>query len=236
MYTDLKRHFIEGPLEDFEALRVSLAENIFGRSVDLKLATTCAASFYHLHEHVYHSDKAIKEKFSSSKQYESDIIDRFPKFIIVRDVANCHKHKVLNRSRPPALISNANQLEECVVATRYEDEQGIYLVPTKAIYATLDDKTEENIVHLLTVTRFFWMYEFYFLGYYDNPPAPPVAKTEKPKRTSDSITANQDLRITRAVNTTLKFRFFTRVPSEIEANGNKAVTNSATELRIKSPF
>jgi hypothetical protein len=237
MSTDLKKHFIEGPLEDFAALHVSMAQETFGRNVDIKLANACASSFYHLHEHVYHSDKSISEQFSSAKQYELKIFDRFPKFILVRDIANCYKHKVLTRSRPPALISNASHIEECVVATRYEDNKGIYIHASKGLYATLDDGSEENIYHLLKVAHFFWMYEFYFLGYFNAPPVPPAQKSEKPQRKSDSMATNQGLRITRGVDTTLKFRFLTCVPSEMNANTNKpSKINAGIELRIESPI
>jgi tRNA G10 N-methylase Trm11 len=192
MYSDIKTYFVEGPLMEYRSFKEVFDKKEFGLSINIRLAINCAVAFYHTYEHLYHNVKEINEEFRTPKEYlEKYILVIFSQFSFVRDIADCSKHSKLDRKN--ALISSASQIEEYLVLTAYEDEEGVYYVATKGLYATLNDGTEINIYTLLTNVRYFWLNELYKLGIVVEEPKEPDFSLPKPTRESVSGADNMNL-------------------------------------------
>jgi hypothetical protein len=211
MYSNIERYFIEGPLMEYKTFKEAYDKKEFGLSTNIRLAINCAVAFYHTHEHLFHNARQINEVHKSPREYlEKAILVSFPQFSLVRDIADCSKHSKLSRKN--ALITSASQIEEFLILTAYEDEQGVYRVATKGLYATLNDGTEINIYKLLTGVRYFWLREFYNLGIISQEPNEPDFSIPKPPRDFENSSASMDLVAMSGHSFSLKVKFFAETP------------------------
>lgn len=105
-----------------------------------------------------------------------------------------------------------HNLKNYLILTAHEDEKGIYYSTKKGIYASLNDGTEVNMYELLTMTRYFWLYEFYALGIRDTKPVEPDFTIPKPPRESESGTGNMNLIAMEGHSFNLKIKRFVESP------------------------
>ena len=163
-------------------------------------------SLYHTHEHFYHSIPKINSSFQDYKKYYKFILERFPKFSIVRDVANCTKHDKLTQGNPS--ISDLKQLEAFVLITEYEDEQGTYFSASKRVVANLNSGEIIDLAKLLKVTDYFWRSELFALGLWQEKPVRFANNEPKeiPSRDSISGGARLDLNFTQGRDVNMKFK------------------------------
>jgi hypothetical protein len=192
MYTNINRFFVEGPLAEFELFKKAYQSKNFGMHNDIRLAINSAVAFYHFHEFVFHEVNEINAEFKNSAAYSQSIIESFPGFIFVRDIANVSKHSTLDRGNPK--ISKADQLKEYIIITEYEDEKGDYRIATKAIVAMTDDSKEIDIYKLLAYTRYFRLNELFLLKILlEKPSEPNFEPKEIPVRESENGAAIMNL-------------------------------------------
>ena len=183
MFNNIKKYFLEGPLQEYKAFKKAYKSKTYGLSNDIRHAIDCASSFYHFYEHLYLKVDILQSQYDSKNNYLKYILGEFPQFQVVRDITDCSKHHKLTRS--DALIRNADQIKEFQILTQYEDEKGQYYVASKGITAKLENGIEIDLYKLLTVTRYFWLNELFELKILPTKPKVPKFITRIPKRQSE---------------------------------------------------
>jgi hypothetical protein len=164
MYDGLRNFFVECVLADHDAYREARNLKIAGLSIDLRLAVHACSSMFHLTDHVLDEFKGTTSTFpfTSLKGYQTHLVGLCPDFAIIRDCANAHKHRRITKHNP--LISSAEALEEVVLVTDYQDEEGLYRIAEKQIHVKLNDGTVKVLHECLDSVRYMWWDELVQLG------------------------------------------------------------------------
>jgi hypothetical protein len=203
MYRNLRAFFVESVLQNFKTFEENLQNKKIGISKDLRNAQTSAISQYHIAEHIYNEFKLDKlSGYKNYKEFEKHLAESDFSFIITRDLANCHKHKELDRGNP--LIRDAKDITEAVLMTEYKDEKGTYRIAKKVIIAKLTDGRQIDVYKALSSNIYLWYHVLYQLGVLDKLIEEPQTVDEIPKREQDGEAARLDLEALRAEDFQLK--------------------------------
>lgn len=128
-----------------------------GRSRDIRTAINAAIALYHL-----------REQLPPNKQITfSQIIERCPDYSLLRDVVNVSKHNSITRYVPQ--IRTADQIEEMIIITEYNDEQGKYKYIEKTVQLHLLDGSTRNMLEVLTNVMNFWQTYLHSVQIISNP-------------------------------------------------------------------
>jgi hypothetical protein len=193
MYDGLRNFFFECVLADYDAYRKERDIKIAGLSTDLRLAVHSCSSMFHLVEHIFDRFGNTSQSFTfqSLKDYQAHLVNLCPDFEIVRDCANVHKHRHLNRHTPR--LSSAESLQEVIVITEYQDSKGSYRIAEKEIHINLDDGTTRVLHECLDFVRRMWWDELIRLDVVPAPSSSPEeTKPSLPLREHDGEAAHLD--------------------------------------------
>ena len=181
MFKNFREYFVQSTLSSYREFFAARRRNQYGEGEVVRLGVNAAVALFHLREHVpdrYRPAGPLLRSFS-------------PDYGLLGDIANASKHKRITRFTPR--ISNADQIYEIVVSTRYEDEKGHYPVAQVEVFAKLDDGTERNLADLLHNVMNMWCKKIddWGLGKFANPePAlidGPVSRAEAAERKFSTI-------------------------------------------------
>ena len=159
MYDDLRNFFIEGVLSDHDAYEDARSLKEAGLSIDVRLAVHACTSMFHMADHVFQEAPSTTSAFPfrTLADYQKYLIGECSEFAVVRDCANAHKHRVLNRGK--VLISSASALQEVIVVTQYSDSEGLYSIAEKEVRVTLLDGSIKKLHEALRAVREMWWIE-----------------------------------------------------------------------------
>lgn len=164
MYDDLRNFFVECILADHDAFREARQLKIAGLSTDLRLAIHSCSSMLHMADHVYaelgETDPSFT--FPSLGAYHGHLCGLTADYKIITDCANAHKHRRLTRHNPA--LTSATSIQEVVVVTEYNDENGVYRIAEKEIHITLSDGRVRLMHECLDAVREMWWRELQRLG------------------------------------------------------------------------
>jgi hypothetical protein len=181
MFANFREYFVQSTLPSYRDFFAARRRNQYGEGEVVRLGVNAAVALYHLREHI--PDKCRP----SSPLLRAFCAD----YGLLGDIANASKHKRLTKFAPR--ISNADQIYERVVSTRYEDDKGHYPVAQVEAFAKLDDGTERNLADLLHNVMNMWCKKLddLAIGKFTNPePAlvdGPVSRAEAAKRKFSTI-------------------------------------------------
>ena len=116
----------------------------FGSSHDLRAALAAATSLYHLREHLP----------ASHKRSVTEVAERCNDYLLIQDVANVAKHRILTRGEPR--LRRAEDIFELLVSVSYEDEAGTYFDADKIVVIRLGNCLELDLSQALTNVINFW--------------------------------------------------------------------------------
>ena len=76
------------------------------------------------------------------------------------------KHKSVSQPTPHGapLVADATQIGEQIVLTEYQDEEGTYWCTEKTVITKLSDRSEKNLLEVLTNVMNFWEQHLHSLG------------------------------------------------------------------------
>src|SRR5881394_643438 len=114
MFDDIAALFHENVIAAYERYLETKESNVAGRSRDLVDALSAATALYHFREHL----PAVLAKT------RHQIANHCPDYDLLGDVVNAGKHRELTRGTPA--LTSADQIQEQLISTEYEDEQGVY--------------------------------------------------------------------------------------------------------------
>jgi hypothetical protein len=118
-----------------------------GTRVDGKAAIDAATAAYHFREHLPNPLHRTKTAIAAI----------CPDYLLLGDVVDAAKHKILTRKQPPPQIISADSIREQVVFTGYEDEGGEYKDASKSIEITLKDGSRRELFDVLTNVVNMWI-------------------------------------------------------------------------------
>jgi hypothetical protein len=199
MYDNLRDFFIECVLADHDAYIEAKELKVAGLRIDLRLAVHTCSSMLHLADHVvceFKSNPSIFP-FDSLKKYIDNLDNKCPDFKIIRDCANAHKHRQIDRNN--SLINSSKQLSEVITMTTYHDEKGRYCIAEKEIRVELNDGNIKILHECLESVRNMWSNELFRLGIIDSLYLlPPKTQHYPPLREHDGENGIMDLRLKRS--------------------------------------
>lgn len=130
-----------------------------GQSADLRLAMNAVMAIYHMSDHYFHSFSASESSrvfaTSSPGRFRAAMAKRDSCFAIIRDVAEAHKHMMLNRA--PRVVTSSNQTQ--VGSTGY-GEAGYGTGPYgggPSIVIELDDGSKQHLSYVVDQVRQLWL-------------------------------------------------------------------------------
>jgi len=148
MFDDTLAHYRENVVDAFVEYRDLKSDGKLGRSRDLRAALRVATALFHFREHLDPPHELTRA------QVEAACSD----FALLADIVNAAKHKTLTRPTRSGnpLITDAAQINECIVVTMYEDDLGEYRHAEKTVLVQLNDGTERHLIDILTNVINFW--------------------------------------------------------------------------------
>lgn len=153
MFDSIRSYFVKDVLANYKSYRKSIEEKETGVNNDLRLAINAATSLYHMREHMP----------KSNQKSRAEIAKICPSYDLLGDIVNASKHHTLDQGNPK--LKSAEKIEEIVLMTEYEDEEGIYYDAEKKIFAYLEDGTTVDIDKILRDVANYWISEMNKLGY-----------------------------------------------------------------------
>jgi len=147
MFDDLTAYYHENVVSSYIAYREISKDGVAGRSRDLREALTAANALFHLREHL-----------PAGAPSRGQVEQLCPDYALLGDVVNASKHKSLTGNTPHGapLVNDAASLSEQILQIEYEDGDGIYRYTAKTVVVDLIDRTERNLLEVLSNVINFW--------------------------------------------------------------------------------
>jgi hypothetical protein len=154
MFDDLVAQYHEGVVAAFLEYRTVATDGVAGRSRDLRRAMEAATVLFHFREHL------------PGPPNRAEVEAQCPEYALLGDMVNATKHKVVDRNTPhgPPLVRSATNLFERLVSIEYIVEEGSYRVVEKVVVVALTDKSERNVLEVLTRVVNHWEERLHALG------------------------------------------------------------------------
>lgn len=152
MFDDIAALFQDNVVDSFTDYLESRRIGKAGRSRDLRSAISAATALYHFREHLP----------STYSKTWADIVRQCPDYSLLGDVVNASKHREITRGNPQ--IDSAEQIEERLIITEYQDEQGMYRHIDKQVILKLTSGIERDLLDVLINVMNFWQVELAALG------------------------------------------------------------------------
>jgi hypothetical protein len=169
VYDDIAALFYENVAASFTSHLECQRDGKAGRSRDLRSALAAATALYHFREH-------LPPAHSNSR---ADVGRQCPDYNLLGDVVNASKHKQITHGTPQ--LSSAEQIEERVVITEYQDQEGVYRHAEKQVILTLDDGTQRDLLGVMVNVINFWLTELVAIGIIPKRPAYVVPSDPQPR-------------------------------------------------------
>lgn len=174
MYDDLKSYFVENILillKEYLKIKKSLK---LATSNDLRAAINLSSALFHFREHFP----------IESKKSKNMIGDNCSDYNLLADVVNASKHGTIDRNNP--MISNAKNIYEEIVSTKYIDNQGEYNHIEKTVIVELNDGSERDLHEININVLNMWIRELKSLGILENSPEHKYKSNRIPRRSKNS--------------------------------------------------
>lgn len=186
MYDDLKSYFVENILmllKEYLKIKKSLK---LATSNDLRTAINLSSALFHFREHFP----------SESKKSRRVIGDNCSDYNLLGDVVNASKHKTIDNNNP--IVSDAKNIYEEIVSTKYIDNLGEYNHIEKTVIVKLNDGSERDLHEININVLNMWIRELKSLGILENTLEHKYKSNRIPRRNKNSgklhMCAMQNLR------------------------------------------
>lgn len=125
---------------------------------DIRLAMNAAVSLYHMADHYWHShfatDPSRVFSMTASGLFRTELAKRNKEYGLLRDVAEAHKHMILERS-----TRSVSESKQTSVGSTGWGEGGYGTGPYgggPSIVVALDDGTKQHLSYIAKVVRELW--------------------------------------------------------------------------------
>ena len=130
-----------------------------GQPTDIRLAMNAVVSLYHTVDHFWHSYHGVAPSHvwntKDVRQFRAEFARRDPNFAIIRDVAEAHKHMVLDRNSRALTDSS-----QTAVGSTGFGEAGFGQGPFgggPSIVVKLDDGSKHHLSHVANEVKRSWL-------------------------------------------------------------------------------
>ncbi len=182
VFDDLETLFLDSVLGSYNEFSQSLKSDRFGQSHDIRLGMNAATALYHFREHMP----------SANQKSRWELAAICPDYDLLGDIVNAGKHREVTRRRTP-LVKEAEDIQEVIVMTEYEDADGPYQHQRKTVEVTLTDRSTRELKDVLRAVTHMWIAELKALGLVPKlQPAPPPVNADIPPRQTPSGAAKMN--------------------------------------------
>jgi len=222
MFDDLAAYFYENVVASYEEYRDERKLSKAGCSKDTKKAVVAATALYHLREHLP----------SSPKHSWISICEKCPDYALLGDIANVAKHHKLVKGTPKLL--SADQINEQIIITKYQDEQGEYQTIEKSVQIHLSDGSVRDAFEVLTNVMNFWFNYLNSIGVINKPHHYPIPLDKQPKSRDECTGSRMDMEMIGGVrfHQNIKLRKYNYESEKVEPID---LTGCKVEARIYEP-
>lgn len=194
MFDDLATHFCDYVVGSFEEYGATKASGIAGRTRDTRAAVRAPTALYHFREHLPAPHGLTRAAVS----------EQCPDYDLVGDVVNAAKHRYLTKRTPQ--LRNACQIEEQIVITTYEDEQGPYQHVEKCVLIELQNGLSRDLIEVLTNVMNFWQSYLHSIGVIQAPRTYTAPKGNNHKSRAECGDGQLDFELARGLRFRQSFR------------------------------
>ncbi len=148
MFDDLGALFMNSVVAAYDDYVAKRDATKSGRDKHLRAAIELATALFHFREH-------LPAQLAKSRK---DVETACPDYRLIADVANAAKHAQLTNPTPQGapLVTSANDVQEVIATTLYEDAEGTYSDSQTFIYVKCTDGTNRNLDAALTNVLNYW--------------------------------------------------------------------------------
>jgi hypothetical protein len=222
MFDDVAALFRENVVETFENYLDTKRSERAGKSRDLQSALSAATAMYHFREH-------LPKTYSKSW---ANIVRLCPDYSLLGDVVNAAKHGALTRGRPQ--LDSADQIEERLQITEYQDDRGVYRHIEKSVILKLTSGVERDLLEILINVINFWQSELAAIGVFASRPPYKLTKETQPKARADCNNGRMDLEMIKGIRFKQSYQFL-RYDYATGAIVPVDLTGSGIEFRVFKP-
>ena len=186
MFDDLASMFYNNVVAAYGAYVTSRDSDLSGRSSHTRTAIDAATALFHFREH-------LPEAHAKTR---AEVAAECPDYRLVADVVNAAKHHVLTRTTSEGLplVTSAKDIEEIIVCTEYEDDEGTYTDARTVVIVNCSDNVRRSLDNALTAVLNYWGGELKRLGIVGYAPrAVPEAPGARFVSRSEARAANLEL-------------------------------------------
>jgi hypothetical protein len=221
MYDNLKSYFVENILillKEYLKIKKTLK---LETSNDLRVAINLSSALYHFREHFP----------IESKKSRKTIGDNCSDYNLLGDIVNASKHKIIDNNNPR--ISDAKNIYEEIVCTKYIDNLGEYNHIEKTVIVKLNDDSERNLHEININVLNMWIRELKSLGILENTTEYKYKSNRIPRRNKNSgklhMYAMQNLRF----GPRFKIQYYNYETKKIEPVN---LTDAEINMRVYKPI
>ena len=148
MFDDLGALFMNSVVAAYDDYVAKRDATKSGRDKHLRAAIELATALFHFREH-------LPAQLAKSR---TDVETACPDYRLIADVANATKHAQLTKPTPqgPPLVTSADDVQEVIATTLYEDAEGTYSNSQMFISVKCTDGTNRNLDAALTNVLNYW--------------------------------------------------------------------------------
>lgn len=156
MFDDLNSIFYNQLVIKCDEFRKLRKSRVVGNDRLVIAAIECATALFHFREHIPDADK------KSRSNVEADC----PDYRLVADVSNASKHGSLTRPTPEGspLVSSAQDIQELVILTEFEDDEGTYTDCEAVVNVVCSDGVTRCLDDAILSTLNYWGNELNRMG------------------------------------------------------------------------
>jgi len=193
MFENTRKYLVEYVLPSYQEFLEHRSNSEWGENQLLRKGIDTATAFFHLREQIPPAKRPTKTALKA----------QYPDYGLIADIANAAKHHEITNDNPR--ISNALQIYEAMIITRFEDEQGQFYSHQLEVFVKLDDGTELKLVRILYSVMCMWRDVLQALGIINLNAIEPLT-IDQPITRDEASRRRANMRITRGEEYKWHFR------------------------------
>lgn len=153
--SELAAYFYEHVFLAYDRYKKVKDDHIMGNNKDRREAIDAAVALYHLREHIPKSLRKSRLQLAAL----------CPDYDLLGDIVNASKHHVVTRGTPQ--VTRLDAIQEILVSTRFNDQDGEYANEEKSVEVELVDGSKRDVYEILTNVVNMWFDELHQIGAID---------------------------------------------------------------------
>lgn len=153
--SELAAYFYEHVFLAYDRYKKAKNDHTMGDNKDRREAIDAAVALYHLREHIPQSLRKSRLQLAAL----------CPDYDLLGDIVNASKHHIITRGTPQ--VTTLDSIQEILVSTRFNDQNGEYANDEKIVEVELVDGSKRDVYEILTNVVNMWFDELHQIGAID---------------------------------------------------------------------